>query len=66
MPYICFLLTRALNGLARLLVYGVCICLVYALHILSIYILYAPNKVGYTRVLYILSIYLAYTYIITY
>jgi len=66
MPYICFLLTRALNRLARLLVYGVCIYLVYALHILSIYILYTPNKVGYAIVLYILSIYLAYAYIITY
>ena len=32
----------------------------------SIYILYAPNKVGCAIVLYILSIYLAYAYIITY
>ena len=63
MPCICFLLTRVLNGSARLLVYGVCICLVYTLHILSIYILYAPNKVSCAIVLYtkyILSIYLYY------
>ena len=63
---ICFLLAKAPNRLARLLVYSVCICLVYALHILSICILYAPNKVGCAIVLYILSIYLAYAYIITY
>ena len=57
MPYICFLLTRALNWLARLLVYSVCICLVYALHILSICILYAPYKVSCAIALHILSIY---------
>jgi len=63
MPCICNLLTGVLNGSARLLVYGVCICLVYALYILSIYILYAPNKVGCAIVLYtkhILSICLYY------